>query len=45
MDLPIVAKKMTENIWEEIHKVNICNNNFHSKSKMPCEEWLLILLI
>ena len=34
MDLPLVAKKMTENIWEEIHKVNICNNNFHSKSKI-----------
>ena len=34
MDLPLVAKKMPENIWEEIHKVNICNNNFHSKSKI-----------
>ena len=34
MDLPLVAKKMTENIWEEIHKVSICNNNFHSKSKI-----------
>ena len=34
MDLPLVAKKMTENTWEEIHKVNICSNNFHSKSKI-----------
>ena len=23
-----------EDIWEQIYKTNICNNNFHSKSKI-----------